>query len=184
MLLAGGKSSRMRADKALLELGNGNLLGHQKNLLTQVADNVLVSRSDQVNDHIADIFSGLGPLSGIHASISYIVEHQPSMVDRDAIIIPVDMPLITPELMQQLMRYGREFGLPCFFRDTNLPIYLPNIGKVLPKLEEMLSNDQRILNTFLDEINAKSLVCHAPDKIANANTPMQWKLLKRSVETN
>lgn len=182
-MLAGGKSSRMRKDKALLELGKGDLLTHQHKLLAQVVDNVLVSRTDETNNHIADKYFGFGPLAGVHASIAYIAKQYPTMMNKDAIVLPVDMPLISTELMQQLMNYGREFNLPCYFRDTNLPIYLPNVGSVLPKLERMLSNEQRIVHTFLDEIRAKSLVCHEPDKIANANTPMQWKLLKRAVES-
>lgn len=181
-LLAGGKSSRMREDKALLTLFDGTLLSHQQQILADAADKVLVSRDDNLSGHIADTFADSGPLAGVHACISYIANNYSDTLSKDVIIVPVDMPLITPELITQLVNYGREFNLPCYFRDTNLPIYLPNMDKMLPTLERMLSGDQRIVHTFLEEIRAKSIVCHEPDKIANANTPMQWKLLKRAAE--
>lgn len=181
ILLAGGKSSRMHEDKAQLSMAGGTLLQHQFRLLSEIADNVLVSRNDGDSNHIADVFDSFGPLGGLHACISHIMDNFAAEANRDVVVVPVDMPLITPELVGQLMTYGREFGLPCYFRDTNLPIYLPNISKALPKLETLLNNDQRIVNTFLEEISAKSLVCHEPDKIANANTPMQWKLIKRNI---
>ncbi len=100
-VLAGGKSSRMRADKALLPLGDGNFLTVALRNTRSVCpgpiivgDSILYSKFGAVVD---DRFKGCGPLGGIHAALS-------ATRCEWNLVLSVDLPMMTPEFLRWLVR--------------------------------------------------------------------------------
>src|SRR5208283_1245831 len=88
-VLAGGRSSRMGADKALLSFGDTSLLQCALHAAAAVTENVYIvgarERYASFGEVIADIYSGCGPLGGIHAALT--------ATGTDLILIlSVDMP--------------------------------------------------------------------------------------------
>src|SRR5262252_1043172 len=73
-VLAGGRSSRMGSDKALLSLGEQTMLEHALRTVKQVTPNVRIvgpsTRYGQFGEVVDDIYEGCGPLGGIHAALS------------------------------------------------------------------------------------------------------------------
>ena len=101
IILAGGRSSRMGADKASLRFGDETMLQRITRTIKQVADDVVVvARREQdvpagvcvVHDPVED----LGPLAGIAAGLAA------STTDLN-IVIACDMPLIKPAVLQRLV---------------------------------------------------------------------------------
>jgi molybdopterin-guanine dinucleotide biosynthesis protein A len=99
-VIAGGKSSRMGADKAFLEFGGQTLLARALVTLGSVCNGVAIvgEASKFANLGVAvieDIYSGSGPLGGIHAALT----QSPAEVN---LMLAVDMPFISAELLKFL----------------------------------------------------------------------------------
>ena len=97
----------MGTDKALLQLGGLTLLERALQTCHAVADKVYIVGSSrlygQFGDVIEDLYPDRGPLGGIHAALS--------ATDTDLnLILSVDMPLVTPGLLQWLVRQAQTTG--------------------------------------------------------------------------
>src|SRR5215470_3369376 len=90
-VLAGGKSTRMGRDKALLDWHGQTLLNHMVELLRTAADPVLVVGRNPLPDRLP----GLGPLSGIATALEF------SSTDAN-LIIAVDLPHLTKDFLKYL----------------------------------------------------------------------------------
>jgi molybdenum cofactor guanylyltransferase len=120
-VLAGGKSSRMGADKAFLEFSGQTLLARALAVMGTVCDRVAIVgdpakfakygsskhgsikfgspksgsskyESTKYSSVVADIFPGCGPLAGIHAALV----HSPAELN---LMLAVDMPFVSRELL-------------------------------------------------------------------------------------
>ncbi|WP_308366166.1 MULTISPECIES: NTP transferase domain-containing protein [unclassified Microbulbifer] len=128
VVLAGGQSRRMGRDKALLQLPGGQtLLQRAQSLLSNLrARNVeflppLVSGNR--SGGIADSTVARGPLGGLHSVAEHLRREQ---IACDALLaIPVDMPLLGAEQLEQLCAEGVGSGerALCFGR-CYLPLWL------------------------------------------------------------
>lgn len=97
-ILAGGKSSRMGRDKALLSLHGQTLLDHARQLGRAVTDKIYVvgSRVSFGPQAIEDIFSGRGPLGGIHAALT-------TGTTEWNLVLAVDTPFVSREFLRFLV---------------------------------------------------------------------------------
>jgi len=102
-LLAGGKSSRMgmNTDKAFLDFGGQTLLDRALGVMGTVCDRVTIVGdpgkfakygSTKYGPVVADIFSGCGPLAGIHTALV----HSPAELN---LMLAVDMPFVSTKLL-------------------------------------------------------------------------------------
>jgi len=100
-VLAGGRSSRMRADKALLSFGDASLLQRALQSAAAITDKVYIvgarERYARFGEVIEDIYPGCGPLGGIHAALT-ATRTDPNL------ILSVDMPLMTREFLSWLIQ--------------------------------------------------------------------------------
>jgi len=104
LVLSGGKSRRMGADKALLEREGQSQLAFVVGLLGQHVDRVFVStRADQQNeperaryDLIIDHYDEMGPLAGI---LSAMDDHP----DADWLVVACDLPNINEDTVRFLI---------------------------------------------------------------------------------
>ena len=96
-VLAGGKSSRMGQDKALLELAGKTLVGHAVHKLQRVCGEVSVLGAQAALAEYAPIVPDLhpdcGPLGGIEAALTH-ARHEWSLV------LPVDVPFLPLHLLE------------------------------------------------------------------------------------
>lgn len=101
-VLAGGQSRRMGQDKAQIPWNDGTLLSHAYARLQQVASTVFVVGNLQESDAqfsvLPDIFSGLGPLAGLHSALQH------TRTDWN-LILAVDLPLATVGLLKFLIGF-------------------------------------------------------------------------------
>lgn len=106
-LLAGGKSSRMGADKAFLDFGGATLLDRALGVLKAACGSVTIvgdaAKFASAGPVIADVFPGCGPLAGIHAALVN------SQAELNA-VLAVDMPLVSAELVSFLLAAAEASG--------------------------------------------------------------------------
>lgn len=95
-VLAGGRSSRMGQDKALMELGGLPLIAHAVNKLRRVCPNVhILSEREELADYaplVPDRNTGCGPMGGLEAALVH------SSTEWN-LFLPVDMPFFPVEIM-------------------------------------------------------------------------------------
>ena len=100
-VLAGGRSSRMGRDKALLPFQHRTLIEHIAAQVHQAAGSATLIGDPARYSHfgypvIGDIFPGRGPLSGIHAALT-------ASTAGWNLIVACDMPQLTAEFLTRLI---------------------------------------------------------------------------------
>jgi molybdopterin-guanine dinucleotide biosynthesis protein A len=107
-VLAGGQSSRMGRDKALVEFGGQPLVAHAIGILRAAGLPVSLAGARSPLDSYAPVVSddepGLGPLAGICAALH-------SASKRLSVFLPVDTPLLPPGLIAYLLHHARVTGM-------------------------------------------------------------------------
>jgi molybdopterin-guanine dinucleotide biosynthesis protein A len=103
-VVAGGKSSRMGQDKALLKLNGRTLLDRALELAREVSPDVRIVGSAQkfaaFAPVIEDVFTDQGPLAAIHAAL------ESSGTDLN-LVLAVDLPFLDPNFLQYLIAQGQ-----------------------------------------------------------------------------
>ncbi len=112
VVLAGGRSSRMGRDKAMLDYKGAPLIDHMINLLHDCGlEDVYVSGDIEGYNCIKDSAKFDGPAR----AITDVLEHLSGY--DGALFIPVDMPLLTQEMLQLLL----DSKQGCYFENKPLP---------------------------------------------------------------
>ncbi|MGB3393622.1 MAG: molybdenum cofactor guanylyltransferase [Stenotrophomonas sp.] len=175
IVLAGGLSSRMGRDKALLPWHGRTLLEHICGLLRQAGANPLrVSGNYPATNGIPDLLPQRGPLGGLHSVLA-------TLHDGPAWVVPVDMPLLGPGLLRQLRDAP---AAPCvIFAGQPLPMRLQVDSACRNLLDAMLGDaagprslhamQQRLGGTLALPVTAALASC-----LSNCNTPAQWAELR------
>ena len=158
LVLAGGQSRRMGQDKALMRYKGRTLIDNASLLLQSAScDKVLISRNAPgfLNDKIEDA----GPLSGVHAVLDALSQSDNHNGNPcELLVLPVDMPQMTPELLRILVSRGREAEKACYVEKRFLPFYLPVTQDTKTLLANYLvEQSKRRVVGFLEILNAVSL---------------------------
>jgi molybdopterin-guanine dinucleotide biosynthesis protein A len=99
-ILAGGKSTRMGADKAFVEYGGRTLLARALDLARSVTPEVRIVGSAEkfalFAPVVEDVFCDCGPLGGIHAALR-------ASVTELNLILAVDTPFVSWAFLQYLI---------------------------------------------------------------------------------
>jgi len=142
-VLAGGRSSRMGQDKALVSFAGQPLVAHALAVLRNVGLEASLAGAGSSLAAFApvveDCESGRGPLSGICSALA-------STAARRAVFLPVDLPLLPVSLVDCLLHHaqitGRAVTLPSVngFVQT-FPVVVDRA--VLPALEAELAAGRR-----------------------------------------
>ncbi len=188
IILAGGRSTRMGTNKALLaHPGNPRttFVEHLVSTLTPFCpETILVVRdvSDTANytlpgvQVITDSMPGIGPLMGLYSGLSI-------MQAQRALLVAVDMPSIQPALIAFLLSYpvSDKLLIPIVH---NAPQVLLAIypRTILPLIEQRIQQGFRGLR-FLLEVAPVEYIEEAqlrpvdPDlrSFINVNTPQDWQ---------
>ncbi|MCS4309183.1 molybdopterin-guanine dinucleotide biosynthesis protein A [Rheinheimera pacifica] len=164
LILAGGQSSRMGEDKALLQLNGQSLLIHMQQLaLAAGANEVLISRNQP--GFITDQMPQQGPLAGILTALQHCTTTQ-------LLVLPIDTPLLTVDRVQQLLQHANHTA--CYFSNNPLPCVLPVSPALSSLISAQLRIGQRSVKALLTQLNAKTLPAPTTE-LLNANTPADWQ---------
>lgn len=173
VVLAGGRSSRMGRDKALLQIDDVPLIERQMTLLRRAGvDDVRVSghRPDYagIEDHVADA-GPLGGLAGVAAA----------MDDADLLVLPVDMPRISVGLLQRLRDADAEARCVRFGQRV-LPMRLRLDDTTRTAIDDLMANtDQRSrsLRALQTHVGVRELPLQDGDEacFVDCNSPSDWQ---------
>ncbi|MFD2164911.1 molybdenum cofactor guanylyltransferase [Thalassotalea euphylliae] len=169
IVLAGGLSSRMGKDKAFLERRNQPMVEFSKQLLLEAGvENVVVSG----NTHdIADIYEQQGPVGGIYSVLT-------QTNCQAALILPVDLPLMTANVLAELKHLGSLSQKATYFSGHSLPLYLPINSYTELFFNRCFSqpgNKGPSVRQLLSSVPHQEVACKTDSALFNTNTPQQWQ---------
>ena len=138
-VLAGGRSSRMGEDKALVEVAGRPLVAHALEVLRMAGlePRIAGGRLD-LNEFapvIPDLEPGLGPLGGVVSALEMTRQ-------KWAVFVSIDMPLMAPELVGFLVRDAQVAGAAVTLSAVNgFAETVPAVVRteMLPALRERLA---------------------------------------------
>ena len=180
IILAGGLSSRMGRDKALLPIcQQHDLLTHMVNLARSAgAANILVSRSPALQPEalgyvpfIADHYSQQGPLAGLQACL-------PECKHERILVLPVDMPALTKDVLKMLLKSTTS----ACFKGYELPLLIVAESGQRDQLQRFLNeqlqsaNARRSIRSMLHFLQVNELPATHEQHMLNTNSPEQWRL--------
>lgn len=103
VILSGGLSRRMGTNKALLKIDNKTLIEILYERISSIFEKIVISTNSPEDydflklDKIKDVYPNLGPLSGIHSTLSKL--------DVEKIfVVSCDNPFITSSLINHLLK--------------------------------------------------------------------------------
>ncbi|KQQ75732.1 molybdopterin-guanine dinucleotide biosynthesis protein A [Xanthomonas sp. Leaf131] len=174
VVLAGGRSSRMGQDKALLPWRGRPLLEHMQTLLRNAgARDVLISGDRPGYAGIADAQPDLGPLGGLASVIDRVADA------ATLIVVPVDMPLLSKPLLDRLLAPPPQRCAA--FEDEMLPMRLCVDEVVRKALTGLMAGaaSSRSLRALQRSLQCHRVAVTASERGAfvNCNTPEQWSQL-------
>ncbi len=181
IILAGGKSSRMGMDKALLKLNNLTLIVGALEKIRVLFDEIIIVTSQSVKynfkgiKEVVDIFPGQGPLGGIHAGLK-------TAKYEKAFVVACDMPFWEPDIVKRLWDAATDYDAAVPKKDSFLePLFAVYSKACLPAIEECFK--QNLLSVFdfyqsvkINYVEKDDLLSFTNSKRAflNINTPEEY----------
>lgn len=178
VLLAGGQSSRMGRDKALLDWHGQPLIEHQLATLREAGVDALRVSGERPSHHgVADLASQLGPVGGLMSVAASVTG------EAELLVIPVDMPRLSGALLQRLRMERRqarslafaEHVLPWRFRldAASRALLLALASSAAPRARSL-----RALQAAM-ETEALALSKDEAAQLVDCNTPELWNEMSR-----
>ncbi len=136
IILAGGKSTRMGTDKALLKIQEKNLIEIVYDNLKELASEIIISTNNPDvtipgTKTVADIYKNIGPAGGIYSALSV-------SNSQKNIIISVDTPFVTKTVFEYLLNPENSKANVCIVSENNslhplIGIYSKQFTEILQK---------------------------------------------------
>ncbi len=175
VILAGGESSRMGSDKALLRIDGVSFLERIRETLHGVIGRVVISAREESGYSvpgtpiIGDVFKNCGPLGGIHAALSAIPTAR-------AFVVSCDLPLVTPEACRRILTTDAPDDIVIARVGTRLqPLFGLYHKKILPELERALRQGRYSVLDFLNTVDVTVVDLGPSAGLVNVNTPGDYE---------
>ena len=154
-VLAGGRSSRMGEDKALVRLGGQPLVSHALGILRGAGLTASLAGGSSALATFAPLIRdsqpGQGPLAGICAAIA-------STPARLTVFLPIDLPLLPASLISLMLDHAR---------NTGRPVTVPSVNGFAQTFPAVL--DRIVLSGLESELEAGQLGCFSALQAVAAN---------------
>lgn len=171
VVLAGGRSTRMGEDKALLAWQGRSLIDHALQRFAEAGiDEAVVSGDRPAHGGIPDQHRGEGPLGGLLA----VAE---AHAGRRLLVVPVDMPRLSAAWLAHLAHHAPD-AAALHYLGSPLPLRIDASLGLRSRLAAWLGDPAgpRAVRHLLRTLDAEALAPpgHHGTELDNANTPDDW----------
>lgn len=183
ILLAGGESRRMGREKGMIPIGKLLMYQYPLKVLETLCDEILISTCKQMNieedyEQVCDEIRGIGPIGGIYTCLK-------KSSNELNIVLSYDLPLIRPELFEELLKSSGNFEvvLPSILHGEPEPlcgIYKKSTAAVFKKMidenEYAIHRIATRTNTNIVPIDPRMPFFH-PDLFLNVNRDSDLEMI-------
>ncbi|WP_345788508.1 molybdenum cofactor guanylyltransferase [Desulfosporosinus hippei] len=188
VLLAGGKSSRMKKDKAFLEIEGQSLAERSLKVLKTLFPEVLISsnRPELFTQYelpvIGDEVIGRGPLEGLYQGLK--------AAKHDVVFfVACDMPFLEIELIRFLARWSLDYDVVVPKLQSGLhPLHAFYHRRCLSAIKNNLEADRLKIIDFYPVCSAKYVdekemgrFSDLTKAFCNVNTPEEWSHINKTI---
>ena len=184
VLLAGGKSSRMGTNKALLRFASGEtvierIVSRLRPLCSEV---LLITNTPAEYAFLglpmhADAYPGASSLGGIATGLVHAARER-------AVVLSCDLPLVNPHLLAHLLALPFDYDLLMpFIAGRQQPLHAIYARTCLPAIQAQIAAGDLKIIRLMDTLNARIVTDADLDpawlpSFRNMNTPEDWEALK------
>lgn len=179
ILLAGGKSSRMGADKGLLLVNKKPMIASIIDTVSSISNNIIiVSNKNEYQQFgfpvVEDLIKNAGPLAGIYTGLRY------SKAEKN-IVLSCDVPFVSGALLRFLIKKSSNVDVTIVKKNNRIhPLIGVYTKNCLPIFEEELTHQQLKVRLALQKVNLNTVNATKFDEhnFININTPTDLKFAK------
>jgi len=161
LILAGGKSKRIKENKALIRLGDKPLLLYVIEKIRELTQEtvVVVGKNDNLADYrsflppsvtiLKDTVTGMGPLAGILTGMQ-------NMRSEYAVVLPCDSPFIKREVLTYLFRMvqGADAAIPRWPNGNIEPLHaVYRVSAAIPAAKAALERRELFILDMIKRLN-------------------------------
>ncbi len=175
-VLAGGRSSRMSRDKALLRIEDRTLLETVARRVAEACGEVTIIGPPEVYgglgfQTVGDLQANHGPLGGIETALAL------GRADW-CLVVACDMPNLTVDLLERLVAAASGSTADCVVAVSPggrlEPLCAVYGARCLPAVRQALAAGQRKIATILNELQVIHFPLENQREVVNLNTPQDW----------
>jgi molybdopterin-guanine dinucleotide biosynthesis protein A len=190
IVLAGGKSTRIGANKPQLKIGKSHLIDRVLDMLSQVTPSILIVTTEDQPDLVKsitpgvrvvkDIHPGKGPLGGIYTGLSY-------SEDVYNLVVGCDMPFLNGGLIRYLIDGASGYdALAPKIGWMIQPLHTIYSKSCLPSIEALIREEQLQIIKLFNLVNTryvteKEIDQFDPDHLSFLNINTEDDLMKAEV---
>lgn len=180
IILAGGKSTRMGSDKALLHYQDKTFIEHVMCALKPMVEHMMIVSGNKDYDRfgvkrVDDIIENAGPLAGLHTGL----HHSKTEIN---LVLSCDVPLVDSALLKRLITADEPFLDIVQFQsgDKTIPLIALYKKRCEATCLSLLESGERRLVVLADKINTKTILLEKDSayKVMNFNSNQDLDLLK------
>jgi molybdenum cofactor guanylyltransferase len=176
IVLAGGKSRRMRTDKARLPLPGGTMVERVLAQVEGLFDEILISVSRAQAAAfpgfrtVVDEVEGLGPMAGVLTGLK-------AARNETCVVLACDIPDVDTRLLRSLVGKadGREIVVPITPEGFLEPLIAVYSGRLAPRIEESLRAGEYSLLPIIESARTLKVRLRKQDRVRNLNTPEDYE---------
>jgi len=180
-VLAGGGSTRMGRDKALLPYRGTTLLKYVAAAVEQAAGRVVLIGDAKRYHGIGypvypDSVPPCGPMGGIYTALSV------TATDWN-LVVACDMPMLSAPLLGSLLQHASRTTAPCVAAAIGgrpEPLCAVYHRRCLPALAQAIADHRFKMTRFLEDLQWDPVALGEPSALANVNTPAEWAIFENS----
>lgn len=175
IILAGGRSLRMKRDKAELTYQGVSFIQHQVNKLKAIGiDDIVISGYSKPihgTRFVPDLYHNLGPLSGVHAGLL-------AVKNASSLVLSVDSPLLPIELLYELANEHRSKITVVLCNDRLEPLIGVYDRTVADECARILQSGNTSMRELLKTVGYHTKIYSGKEELLlNCNTPEEYEKL-------
>ena len=183
VILAGGKSSRMQQDKALLPFGEANSLAEfQYRRLSKLFSKVYISSKNNKFDFdvkvITDRYEGSSPLVALVSIFEALEEIE------EVFILSVDAPFVSESVINKLYKNNRSVDVIVAESNNGLePLCAIYQRSCLIEAKKALKANRHRLQSLFENLNVKKVKIESETEFMNLNYPSEYNMAQKKWHT-
>ena len=168
-ILAGGKSSRMGMNKALIELNGKKMIEYVVSIARKISDEVVIIANTDAEYKflnlpiLPDKVKNIGPLGGIHAALCNVSTEQ-------CLVLACDLPFLSIELLRFLLENANNCDIFAIQSQKGIePLCAVYSKNCLPLIEQQIKNENYRLSSLIAKANSRIIKFDAGHSLYSAH---------------